>query len=464
MLTPDGRKFSELNQANDLRAGDWLPFLRLSEPLPDDQNVIISEQRLQEILGNGSGGTPGPSLPLYASPGIHTDGPLHQLAATLLAYTANAHGNGFQARWLTDAQRDADPTGGTSAETLLRTGADRMHLGNLIAVEFDGSGTRWNDYRVEYDGAPRTGPASPGVRVYRTGDHEAGELLPAKLVKATEARAFTPYASINGLTYLWHTNEYSSQYVGAPPAEQFFKYVGPDAAVAPAPTGDPATDAGVWEVVSFTAIPVVATMGAIPLTGTTPSGIVTGNVEFDGDTGVLLRGNPSDPRYLLYNSGGALTIVDADSAQNVVTFQASTGEMSIYAGAISVKLSSSPSGGLLVNGSPVGGSGYTDAQARAAQLNRTAPSGTLTVTLTAEAPTDYGTAANGTFTVDGTGAEIGKVVRFALATGATAPAFTNAPAGKPYKQLGASWTSGHAYTYSLLVCVDVIEVVCLLND
>jgi hypothetical protein len=110
------------------------------------------------------------------------------------------------------------------------------------------------------------------------------------------------------------------------------------------------------------------------------------------------------------------------------------------------------------------GPGYTDAQARAAQLNRTAASGASTVTLTAEAPTDYGTAPNGTFTVDGTGAEVGKVVRFALSSAATAPSFTNAPAGKPYKQLGATWLSGHAYTYSLLVSADVIEVVCLLND
>jgi len=108
--------------------------------------------------------------------------------------------------------------------------------------------------------------------------------------------------------------------------------------------------------------------------------------------------------------------------------------------------------------------GYTDAQARAAQLGRTAPSGTRTVTLTAESATDYGTAVNGTFTVDASGAEVGKVVRFALGSAATAPAFTNAPAGQPYKLLGATWLSGHAYTYSVLVCVDAIEVVCLLND
>jgi hypothetical protein len=107
------------------------------------------------------------------------------------------------------------------------------------------------------------------------------------------------------------------------------------------------------------------------------------------------------------------------------------------------------------------GTGYTDTQARAAQLGRTAPAGTSTVTLTAEAPTDYGTIASGSFTIDATDCVVGKCVRFAVAAGGQAPSFTNAPAGQPYKYLGASYASGKPFSYSLLVGVDRIEVVTL---
>ncbi|MBJ6145746.1 hypothetical protein [Hymenobacter sp. BT559] len=105
--------------------------------------------------------------------------------------------------------------------------------------------------------------------------------------------------------------------------------------------------------------------------------------------------------------------------------------------------------------------GYTDAQARAAQLNRTAAAGTTTVTLTAESATDYGTIANGSFTVNATGCVVGKCVRFAVGAGAGAPVFSNAPSGQPYKYLGATYASGKAFSYSLLVCVDRIEVIIL---
>ncbi len=108
-----------------------------------------------------------------------------------------------------------------------------------------------------------------------------------------------------------------------------------------------------------------------------------------------------------------------------------------------------------------GGSGtsYTDAQARAAQLGRTAPAGTTTVTLTAQSPTDYGTIASGNFTIDAAGCVVGKCVRFAVGAGAGAPVFSNAPNGQPYKYLGVGYASGKAFSYSLLVCVDRIEVI-----
>jgi len=106
------------------------------------------------------------------------------------------------------------------------------------------------------------------------------------------------------------------------------------------------------------------------------------------------------------------------------------------------------------------GTGYTDAQARAAQLNRTAPAGT-NITLTAEAPVDYGTFSSGTPTIDATGCVVGKGACFVVGAGAQAPNFTNAPSGKPYKMLGASYASGKAFSYSLYVRVDRIEVIIL---
>jgi hypothetical protein len=107
-----------------------------------------------------------------------------------------------------------------------------------------------------------------------------------------------------------------------------------------------------------------------------------------------------------------------------------------------------------------GGTSYTDIQARAAQLGRVAPTGTTTVTLTAESATDYGTIASGTFTVDATNCVVGKCVRFSVGAGASAPAFSNAPSGQPYKYRPENiYVNGVAFSYSLLVCVDKIEVV-----
>lgn len=107
------------------------------------------------------------------------------------------------------------------------------------------------------------------------------------------------------------------------------------------------------------------------------------------------------------------------------------------------------------------GTSYTDAQARAAPLNRTAPAGTTTVTLTAESPTDYGTMASGNFTVNATNCVVGKVVRFVVGAGAGAPNFISAPSGQPYKKIGVPYLNGKNFSYMLLVCVDRIEVLIL---
>lgn len=107
--------------------------------------------------------------------------------------------------------------------------------------------------------------------------------------------------------------------------------------------------------------------------------------------------------------------------------------------------------------------GYTDEQARAANLNRIAQPGTTTVTLTVESARDYGTAASGTFTVDGTEAAQDKTASFRLGAGANAPLFQNAPNDKPYRFVpgGATYTHvfNRAQAYSLAVLADAIEVV-----
>jgi hypothetical protein len=88
-------------------------------------------------------------------------------------------------------------------------------------------------------------------------------------------------------------------------------------------------------------------------------------------------------------------------------------------------------GGASSPGTP-GGTSYTDALARAAQLNRVAPAGTTTVTLTAEAPTDYGTATSGSFTVDATNCVLGKEAYFNIGAGGSAPIFANASSGQGF--------------------------------
>jgi len=102
---------------------------------------------------------------------------------------------------------------------------------------------------------------------------------------------------------------------------------------------------------------------------------------------------------------------------------------------------------------------YTDTQARAAQLNRVAPAGTTTVTLTAESPRDYGTASSGTFTVDATNAEQDAGASFRLGAGAGAPAFVNAPPSKPFVFVGVAYAANTNLGYSIQVLADAIQVV-----
>jgi hypothetical protein len=106
-----------------------------------------------------------------------------------------------------------------------------------------------------------------------------------------------------------------------------------------------------------------------------------------------------------------------------------------------------------------GGTSYTDAQARAAQLGRVAPAGTTTVMLTAESPEDYGTAASGTFTVDGTGCVVGKEAFFDIGPGGTMPVFANAPTGQPFDTTLAKYISGAFNRYVVRVFPNRIEVI-----
>ncbi|MGI4862955.1 MAG: hypothetical protein ACRYFZ_03475 [Janthinobacterium lividum] len=113
---------------------------------------------------------------------------------------------------------------------------------------------------------------------------------------------------------------------------------------------------------------------------------------------------------------------------------------------------------VLANSRVEPGNGYTDAQARAAQLGRVAAAGTTTVTLTEQSPVDYGTAASGTITVDPAGAVPGKGARFGLSGGANPPNFLTPAGALPYQVVG-SYVAGKKFNYSLYVCSDVIQVV-----
>ncbi len=104
-------------------------------------------------------------------------------------------------------------------------------------------------------------------------------------------------------------------------------------------------------------------------------------------------------------------------------------------------------------------SSYTNEQARSAQLNRVAPAGTTTVTLTSESPRDYGTASSGTFTVDATDAVQDAGASFRLGAGAGAPAFVNAPQGKPFVFVGVAYAANTNLGYSIQVLADAIQVV-----
>ncbi len=112
-----------------------------------------------------------------------------------------------------------------------------------------------------------------------------------------------------------------------------------------------------------------------------------------------------------------------------------------------------------------GGSGtsYTDTQARAAQLNRVAPANTTTIRLTPESPIDYGTAASGTYTVDGTNCLVGKEAWFNIGPGGSAPVFDKAPAGQPFDTELGQFVPGKLNRYALRVFPDRIEVTNLAN-
>ena len=186
MLNP-GRPFSQLNQVNDLRGDDFVPLLRTSEPLPDDQNVIISGQRLEELLGDGSGGGGGGTVPypLYAGPGTHTDGPMHQLAATLLANRSPnlTPGNVKQARFYSNADRTAFgplEEGVTAEEEFARHATAPLNLGMFFTVELPVNKL----YYIAYDdGTNTTVPAGLRRTVFRTGDQEPNDFANGMLVE-----------------------------------------------------------------------------------------------------------------------------------------------------------------------------------------------------------------------------------------------------------------------------------------
>jgi hypothetical protein len=193
-------------------------------------------------------------------------------------------------------------------------------------------------------------------------------------------------------------------------------------------------------------------------------GVVSGDYEVGADTYFI--------RFMAKtNSGSDTGRVGVNSVYNEITYKLGnlpyvvgiqTANGVVLPNALGVVDGGAFGGGTGTPGdtSTPGGTSYTDSQARAAQLGRVAPSGTTTITLGAESPSDYGTFSSGTPTIDATNCVVGKCVRFSVGAGANAPAFSNAPSGQPYKFRPENiYLNGVAFSYSLLVCVDKIEIV-----
>lgn len=255
-----------------------------------------------------------------------------------------------EVRWLDSAARDA--AGATDdTETLadlLALEPRNMHAGLPITVENDSQGA-YQPYRVIYDGAPR--PPGTGLYVFATASYEAGVTVPAKVVRAHAPEAFaTPYASVDGTTYVWPLGKYASNYVGSPATLQFF--LPRTAGIHPEPTEG--GDATHWEPVSSQVVASSAS-NAIPLTGTVAGAPVTGDVHIgiNTDSGLVFDGATS---YKFFNDGDSLRLIDPDTGVTLASFFRTGGVTSFGLNNTSSQavLSASATGDLLVNGQPVG--------------------------------------------------------------------------------------------------------------
>ena len=246
-LSPNGKPFSQTNQVNDLRPTDFVPMVRLSEPDPANQNVIIRGDRLTALLGTPGSVPPGPSLPLYGGPGSHTDGPMTQTAATDYANRGpNLRPDlAKSVRHYTRANNPYfDPAGDTALDELP---AIFLALGTTCRVDFGAAGTGPDHLELVYDAAPVQ--AVP-LHAFRDGTfgQQGGAGLPVKWVPANSPMAFAPaYASLpTGFPFTVGFVIRAYVPVNGSPAEEFFKARFAGAWAAPTD----ATGGANWEPIS----------------------------------------------------------------------------------------------------------------------------------------------------------------------------------------------------------------------
>ena len=256
MPTTDGKALSQTNQVNDLRPTDFVPLVRPSEPDPANQNSIIRADRLALLLGTPGSVPPGPSIPLYAGPGTHTDGPMTQAAATDYANRGpNLRPDlAKSVRFYTRANNSLfDPNGDTALDELNPL---QLCAGTTCRVDFGAAGTGPDHLELVFDAAPTQ--AVP-FRVWRDGNfgqNGGGGMIPAKWVANSSPMAFAPaYASLpTGYPFTVGFIVRAYVTIAGSPSEQFFKAK----TAGPLPAPSAAAGDTNWEPSSGSAVPTTA--------------------------------------------------------------------------------------------------------------------------------------------------------------------------------------------------------------
>ncbi|MDO7851404.1 hypothetical protein [Hymenobacter convexus] len=147
---------------------------------------------------------------------------------------------------------EAGPGGGDVFEELA---FDKCCMFTTVIVEFYRETPTSPEIRkqllvAEFDGGP-----NPAYHICRDGRFDTTVLLPARFIKAEDARDFIPYNAVPA-GYNWPEGKHTSYYVGSPLEEQYFTRRAPGGPVPAAPVEG--GDATYWAPSSYTAIPPAA--------------------------------------------------------------------------------------------------------------------------------------------------------------------------------------------------------------